>query len=35
MKDVTTTMNEKLKILFNNYIEEDIIPNLNEEDYKQ
>lgn len=31
---MTTTKNEKLKILFNNYIEEGIIPNLNEEDYK-
>lgn len=35
MKDVTKTKNEKLKILFDNYIEEGIIPNLNEENYKQ
>ena len=35
MKDVTKTNNEKLKILFDNYIEEGIIPNLNDEDYKQ
>jgi RNA-directed DNA polymerase len=35
VKDVTKTNNEKLKILFDNYIEEGIIPNLNDEDYKQ
>jgi len=35
VKDVTKTKNEKLRILFDDYIEEDIIPNLNENDYEQ